>query len=752
MQRAPGRGEAGSSSGGRSAHHVRNISWQFAAAGYALDTIKEVKSLGLEQQPNGVKEVPLAGAKRDMESAAAAATARPGLISRFSPRRLFSGRRTLWHEQSKKMASFKSSGTSQSLDVESAVAARQRRASKASPGVNLIQVAIRSKHADCVRVVVDALLAGRFSKASVMLHLYDGLQELIHDSRNKRVCRRLLKRLQLLDNGEVVVTSGLVRRAQLVYRCGQHGDSSDVWTEGNQWVSLLAALDILILKASWSDSIAAFLFRPIVMLMRLGGQAWLWALSRLAVSTSGRAEVSAVARLVPLACAAEIRGDKSLLRQLSVSNAEPDMYGSAVVRAVIHTKWHSFAKGFLLLQYSQYMTYVILYVVYINFAVYHADSSWDTYAMVRSPAGQGALVLELLLMIMTAGIFADEIRQMVEYKASYWLSPWNYMDLSSCLNMTIITLLHLTQASNPLFVVLVALHVLLLSFRMLYFCMAYEHFGAMVRMVMIVIRDMRYFFVLLTFILCSFGLTLSLMLKSSEGQNSNADAFASGFDTAILQLFTIIFGDFQYSNLQGILSLGTAVSKLAVALLCCYAVLLLIVLVNLLIAIVSETYDTVRTTEENQILRNKALIIDEIESTLPPACVQELNARILLPFVHVLVPQQVWNKGRKDGAKDMTERLSKLKHVMLHDVPERQRKELQALTATVRDLAAKAGSPTQPGVPAQQQLQQLQQQQLQISSLHEKLDLLSAQMQQMQQMFLNAFAQERIPSKQQEAA
>ena len=71
----------------------------------------------------------------------------------------------------------------------------------------------------------------------------------------------------------------------------------------------------------------------------------------------------------------------------------------------------------------------------------------------------------------------------------------------------------------------------------------------------------------------------------------------------------------------------------------CYGVLVLIVLVNLLIAIVDETFSAVKESEADQILRNKALIIDEIESTLDGACVRDLNARVLRPYVHVLVPQ-----------------------------------------------------------------------------------------------------------------
>lgn len=82
-------------------------------------------------------------------------------------------------------------------------------------------------------------------------------------------------------------------------------------------------------------------------------------------------------------------------------------------------------------------------------------------------------------------------------------------------------------------------------------------------------------------------------------------------------------------------------SRLAVVLACVYAVLVLIVLVNLLIAIVDETYGTVKESEADQILRNKALIIDEIESTLTDAVVQDLNGRWVcipaaLPLLHTL--------------------------------------------------------------------------------------------------------------------
>ena len=46
---------------------------------------------------------------------------------------------------------------------------------------NLLHLAMASQHAQAVRLVVDALVNGSFSKASVMQHMYEALQALIHD-------------------------------------------------------------------------------------------------------------------------------------------------------------------------------------------------------------------------------------------------------------------------------------------------------------------------------------------------------------------------------------------------------------------------------------------------------------------------------------------------------------------------------------------------------------------------------------------
>jgi hypothetical protein len=83
---------------------------------------------------------------------------------------------------------------------------------------NLMEAAVHSRHADCVKCVADALLSNTFSRATVLMHMYGALRALTSDPTHRKTCRHLLKNLQLLDNGQVEVESVLVLASQLLYK------------------------------------------------------------------------------------------------------------------------------------------------------------------------------------------------------------------------------------------------------------------------------------------------------------------------------------------------------------------------------------------------------------------------------------------------------------------------------------------------------------------------------------------------------
>ena len=138
------------------------------------------------------------------------------------------------------------------------------------------------------------------------------------------------------------------------------------------------------------------------------------------------------------------------------------------------------------------------------------------------------------------------------------------------------------------------------------------------------------------------------------------------------------------------------VARLALILLAVYGVLILIVLVSLLIAVVSQTYTDVKASESLQMLRNKASVIDEIESILPEACRRELNGQLLQPYVHVLVPQQASGRllngkySQRHGQKDSEHKLKKLKGLVKQGLSEQRAGEgkVERLEAAIQVRAA----------------------------------------------------------------
>jgi hypothetical protein len=62
---------------------------------------------------------------------------------------------------------------------------------------------------------------------------------------------------------------------------------------------------------------------------------------------------------------------------------------------------------------------------------------------------------------------------------------------------------------------------------------ALDQIGALLRMVLIVIRDMRYFFMMLLFLLISFGLTFSVLMSPATASKVNIVSLMGSRQVAI---------------------------------------------------------------------------------------------------------------------------------------------------------------------------------------------------------------------------
>jgi hypothetical protein len=82
------------------------------------------------------------------------------------------------------------------------------------------------------------------------------------------------------------------------------------------------------------------------------------------------------------------------------------------------------------------------------------------------------------------------------------------------------------------------------------------------------------------------------------------------------------------------------IARVVLLLLVAYALVVLIIMINMLIATVADKLKEVKQAEEAELLRNRAIMIVEMEHTITEAERKQLNSRLIQRYMHVLKPQK----------------------------------------------------------------------------------------------------------------
>jgi Ion transport protein len=126
-------------------------------------------------------------------------------------------------------------------------------------------------------------------------------------------------------------------------------------------------------------------------------------------------------------------------------------------------------------------------------------------------------------------------------------------------------------------------------FKFLYFFRIFKSYGYLTRLLILVILDMKDFLVVLFITIVAFSDSL---LTISLG-NAPDERFVTDFTDAIIYTYRIVLGDF---NVE---AFGSVAVPLVYTLFIMCTVFNTIVMLNLLIAIISETFTVVKENSEN---------------------------------------------------------------------------------------------------------------------------------------------------------
>ena len=194
----------------------------------------------------------------------------------------------------------------------------------------------------------------------------------------------------------------------------------------------------------------------------------------------------------------------------------------------------------------------------------------------------------------------NEIRQIINDGANYFKSFWNYIDLiplfgiyliafNSLLETVIYAAVQVERVDETEQRIVIAIVTLFMWLKFLYFFRFFDQTSYLIRIVVEVVIDMRNFLLVLLFMIIGFGNSFYVL---SLGNSTDETIFIGSFVDSILFSYRMVLGDFDTE------AFGATAVPLAWILFLLFTIFNMIVMLNLLIAIISDSYARVAASAE----------------------------------------------------------------------------------------------------------------------------------------------------------
>lgn len=189
-----------------------------------------------------------------------------------------------------------------------------------------------------------------------------------------------------------------------------------------------------------------------------------------------------------------------------------------------------------------------------------------------------------------------EIRQVIFHKLAYFASFWNLIDLFTIITSLVVIILDSIPAvSYEAWIPWAAISLLFLWLKLFYFGRVFTSTAALIRMIIEITFDMRYFLVLMLVAVAGFANSFYILARN----DTEADPVFTGnsYGEAFLYSYRTGMGDFSVDGFE------FRDLILTYSLWFLNTLIILIVFLNMLLAIMGDTFDRVQETVENNMIR-----------------------------------------------------------------------------------------------------------------------------------------------------
>ncbi|GMH44220.1 hypothetical protein BSKO_12154 [Bryopsis sp. KO-2023] len=343
---------------------------------------------------------------------------------------------------------------------------------------------------------------------------------------------------------------------------------------------------------------------------------------------------------------ASVVGTQGLLHKvllnLRAGSCMYDVMKLPALRATIDYKWNAWAGRLLMIELILYVGWLVAYSLFLLFFLVE-DS--NERGMIYSPA----LICNILSFLLMWPFLIIEIFTIQAYKWG-WFSLWNAIDVG-CYGLQMIIFIvyvgNFHALSDDWFSTCLAIESVLLFIRIQYYARAFGSVNvSFVDTLKVVLKEVRWFFFFVFLTISSFALAFGALFRKAKQVQIDNQEFPTESHLsrdfrnvwrAFLTTFSFMLGGFQteyFFESDGWTYIATSMLFII------FEILIAVTLLNLLVAIMIDSYSKIK--KEEAVLRdlNRAHVIDELEMTLPKVLTRKEKGDF---FIHILVVKQ--NRG-----------------------------------------------------------------------------------------------------------
>eukprot|EP00210_Caulerpa_lentillifera_P005036 g4810.t1 len=341
---------------------------------------------------------------------------------------------------------------------------------------------------------------------------------------------------------------------------------------------------------------------------------------------------------------------KPLLTKEKTGGSGDEVWDFPSVRAIIEFKWTHWARRYLIGEFILYLGWLLCFV---GFMIIYIETNLDHDFQESMDDGQKSLAvfayfLDIGALIFMCPFLIIEYNSIIYYKWQ-WVQMWNVLDALAYVFQVVVSFIHFTHVGfrSNFYVTLLAIHCTLLFIKVQYFARVIGPRAAYVETLRTLVYNVRYFLMFIVLSMISAALSFAVLYKWEVDQSEADDDFNesledfSSLPRSVVTAYSILLGNFESSY---VFDTKNGVAKGIFFL--CFQLFMSITVLNLLIAVMTESYTNTMAKEHIMYNRIRAQVIDELELTLPAMFYPEFK-----PYVHFIVARNVKNNSNTNESE-----------------------------------------------------------------------------------------------------